>query len=150
MDRSKLRRVLKQSGLAEKIDTLPKKEDTFIGKDMDLEGIQLSGGQIQKLFLARALYKNTHMLILDEPTAALDAIAESKMYDQYAELVQNKTSIFISHRLSSTRFCDRIFFLENGRIKEVGSHQELMEQNGSYAEMFRVQSQYYVEGGETV
>jgi len=150
MDRSKLQHVLKQSGLAEKIETLVKKEDTYIGKDIDPEGIQLSGGQIQKMFLARALYKNAHMLILDEPTAALDAIAESEMYDQYAELVQNKTSIFISHRLSSTRFCDRIFFLENGRIKECGSHQELMARNGSYAEMFRVQSQYYVREDEKV
>lgn len=148
IDRYRLKAVLGQSGLADKIDSLPKKEDSFIGKDMDIEGIQLSGGQVQKLFLARALYKNAHMLILDEPTAALDAIAESQMYDQYAKLVENKTSVFISHRLSSTRFCDRIFFLENGRIKESGSHQELMERNGSYAEMFRVQRQYYVEEGQ--
>ena len=146
IDRDRLKAVLAQSGLAEKIASLPAKEDSFIGKDMNPDGIQLSGGQVQKLFLARALYKKAHMMLLDEPTAALDAIAESQMYDQYARLVENKTSVFISHRLSSTRFCDRIFFLENGRIKESGSHQELMELNGSYAEMFRVQSQYYVEG----
>lgn len=145
MDRSRLHQVLKRSGLAEKVHSLPKKEDTFIGKDVEDEGLQLSGGQIQKLFLARALYKNAFMLILDEPTAALDAIAESNMYQQYNELVEHKTSFFISHRLSSTRFCDRIFFLENGKIKESGSHEELMKQNGSYANMFRIQSRYYVK-----
>lgn len=145
IDREKLQRVLEKSGLQEKVSELPKKADTFIGKDVEQEGVQLSGGQIQKLFLARALYKNSQLLILDEPTAALDAIAESEMYEKYAELTSGKTSIFISHRLSSTRFCDKIFFLENGKIKEKGTHEELLSQNGSYAEMFRVQSQYYVK-----
>ena len=87
-------------------------------------------------------------MILDEPTAALDAIAESEMYDQYASLVKNKTSLFISHRLSSTRFCDRIFFLEKGKIAECGTHDELMEKNGLYANMFYIQSQYYKEMSE--
>ena len=149
IDKDRLRKVLELSGLSEKIDTLSKKEYTYIGKDMEEDGIQLSGGQIQKLFLARSLYKNAHMMILDEPTAALDAIAENEMYQKYADLVEDKTSIFISHRLSSTRFCDRILFLENGKIKEDGSHDELMKLNGSYANMFNIQSQYYVEEDES-
>lgn len=149
MDKEQLRRAIELSGLDGKIDTLSKKEFTYIGKDMDSEGIQLSGGQIQKLFLARSLYKNAKMMILDEPTAALDAIAESEMYQKYAEFVEDKTSVFISHRLSSTRFCDRILFLENGKIAENGTHEELMKLGGRYANMFHVQSQYYVEESET-
>lgn len=145
----RLTEVLKISDLYDKIKTLPKEVNTYLGKDVEEDGIQLSGGQIQKLFLARALYKDAPMIILDEPTAALDAIAESEMYQKYADLVENKTSIFISHRLSSTRFCDRILFLENGKIKEDGSHDELMELNGAYANMFNIQSQYYVEGGNS-
>lgn len=148
IDKERLWNVIEKSGLKEKIESLPKKEETFIGKDVEQEGVQLSGGQIQKLFLARALYKESHLLILDEPTAALDAIAESEMYEKYAELTSDKTSIFISHRLSSTRFCDCIFFLEDGKIKEMGTHDELLQKGGSYAEMFRVQSQYYVKEEE--
>lgn len=149
IDKDRLRKALELSGLSEKINSLEKKELTYIGKDLEDNGIQLSGGQIQKLFLARALYKNANMMILDEPTAALDAIAESEMYQKYAQLVQDKTSIFISHRLSSTRFCDRILFLENGKIKEDGTHDELMKLNGSYADMYNIQSQYYVEEDES-
>ncbi len=145
IDREKLWRVLERSGLAEKIRALSKEENTFLGKDVEQEGILLSGGQIQKLFLARALYKDTKFLILDEPTAALDALAESEMYEKYAELTKDKTSVFISHRLSSTRFCDRILFLENGRIVESGTHEELLKKGGSYASMFKIQSQYYVK-----
>lgn len=148
VNQEKFQKVLKLSGLDEKVNSLAKKEKTFIGKDIEEDGIQLSGGQIQKLYLARALYKDAPMLILDEPTAALDAIAESEMYEKYNTLTQNKTSLFISHRLSSTRFCDKIFFLENGKIKEEGTHDELMKLNGSYANMFDVQSQYYKEEGE--
>ena len=145
IDSNKLQKVLEKSGLEEKVSKLPKKANTFIGKEVEEEGIQLSGGQIQKLYLARALYKDSHLLILDEPTAALDALAESEMYEKYAELTVGKTSVFISHRLSSTRFCDKIFFLKDGKIKEMGTHEELLERNGSYAEMFRVQSQYYMK-----
>ena len=93
--------------------------------------------------LARALYKDAPVLILDEPTAALDPIAESEIYEQYAALSQGKTAVFISHRLASTRFSDRIVLLGEQRVLEEGSHEELMERNGAYAKLFRVQSQYY-------
>ena len=107
--------------------------------------IELSGGEKQKLALARALYKDGLMLILDEPTAALDPIAENEIYLKYNEFAKDKTSIFISHRLASTRFCDRIFFLDDGNIIETGSHDELMALNGKYAEIFNIQSYYYKE-----
>lgn len=137
---------LKKAGLWEKIDALPKKEKTHLNKDIEADGIQLSGGQIQKLMLARALYKNCRLLLLDEPTAALDAIAENQMYEKYEELIAGKTALFISHRLASTRFCNKIIFLENGKIVEVGTHEELLRIKGRYAHMFEVQSQYYKEG----
>ena len=110
------------------------------------DGIELSGGEMQKLLLARAIYKGGHILILDEPTAALDPIAENKLYLQYRELTRGKTSIYISHRFASTRFCDRIILLQDGSIAESGTHEELMALNGQYAYMFGVQSQYYKEG----
>ena len=110
------------------------------------DGIELSGGELQKLLLARAIYKNGSILILDEPTAALDPIAENDLYMQYRELTRGKTSLYISHRFASTRFCDRIILLENGVITESGTHDELMKRNGQYAYMFGVQSKYYQEG----
>ena len=100
--------------------------------------------------LARALYKDAPVLILDEPTAALDPISENEIYQKYNALTRGKTSFFVSHRLASTRFCDRVIFLENGRITEMGTHEELMEKNGTYADMFRVQSKYYEEGMEAM
>ncbi len=108
-------------------------------------GVELSGGQEQRLLLARALYKDAPVLILDEPAAALDPVAENEIYQKYRGLARGKTSFFVSHRLASTRFCDRIIFLENGRITEMGTHKELMGKNGTYADMFRVQSKYYSE-----
>jgi len=105
----------------------------------------LSGGEKQKLALARALYKGGKIIILDEPTAALDPIAENEMYLKYNELTSDATSVFVSHRLSSTRFCDRILFMENGEIVEEGTHDELMKLNGKYANMFNIQSHYYKE-----
>jgi ABC-type multidrug transport system fused ATPase/permease subunit len=143
IDYGKVLDCLDRAGLGEKIRELPLKEKTYISKVMDSEGMQLSGGQLQKLMLARALYKNAPILILDEPTAALDPLAEEQMYMKYNETTRGKTSIFISHRLSSTQFCDRIVFLESGKIAEIGSHKQLMEANGSYADMFYIQSQYY-------
>ena len=112
-------------------------------KDLDENGVTFSGGELQKLMLARALYKDAPVVILDEPTAALDPIAESGMYERYDEMIQGRTSIFISHRLSSTRFCDRILFMEKGRIIEEGTHENLMEKGGAYAELFALQARYY-------
>lgn len=146
-DKEKCVRVLQQSGLWEKVCSLPKQEQTYLNKDIMEDGIQLSGGEVQKLLLSRGLYKECRLLLLDEPTAALDAIAENEMYQKYEELISGKTTLFISHRLASTRFCDKILFLENGKIIEEGSHETLMGQNGAYAHMFEVQSQYYREGG---
>ena len=126
-----------------KIETLEKGINTNLFKIFDDEGIELSGGEKQKLALARALYKNGDVVILDEPTASLDPIAESKIYENFNEMTKNKTSIYISHSLSSTKFCDNIIFLKNGEIVEYGNHDELMNRKGEYAELFRVQSQYY-------
>ncbi|MGN0507387.1 MAG: ABC transporter ATP-binding protein [Lachnospiraceae bacterium] len=142
-DKLRLKSCLKRAGLWEKVQSLPKREETILNKDLDAEGVVLSGGEMQKLMLARALYKDAPVVILDEPTAALDPIAESSLYEKYYEMTKDKTSIFISHRLSSTRFCDRILFMENGRITEEGSHEELMLRKGAYANMYEVQARYY-------
>lgn len=136
---------LKRADILERIERLPRKLETSMGKELDREGILFSGGEMQKLMLARALYKNAPVVILDEPTAALDPLAESRMYERYNSYVKGKTSVFISHRLSSTRFCDRILLMKNGEIIEEGSHEELMEKQGEYSSMFQVQAHYYRE-----
>ncbi len=138
--------AMKKAGIWEKIEKLENGIDTHLMKGIYDDGVQFSGGEMQKLVLARAIYKNGNILILDEPTAALDPIAENKLYLQYRALTQGKTSIYISHRFASTRFCDRIVLLENGKVSESGTHDELMAQNGKYAYMFGVQAQYYKEG----
>lgn len=137
--------ALERAGLADKFREKGVTMDTFFDKDMDENGIELSGGEEQRFLLARALYKDGPILVLDEPTAALDPIAESEVYDNYSRYSDNKTAIFISHRLASTRFSDRIVLLGEGGILEEGSHQELMELHGAYAEMFEVQSRYYAK-----
>lgn len=142
--------ALKKAGLWEKVDSLPKKEKTPLTKHLDHDGIELSGGQTQLLMLSRALYRDSPILMLDEPTSALDPLAEGRLYAKYGELCEGKSSIFISHRLSSTRFCDSILYLENGQIAEQGTHEQLMEKGGEYAKMFEIQAHYYrdeMEGG---
>ena len=138
--------AMKAAGIWEKIESLPKGMDTHLQKGVYEDGVDLSGGELQKLVLARAIYKDGSILILDEPTAALDPIAENNLYLRYRELTKGKTSVYISHRFASTRFCDRIVLLGDGVVQESGSHEELMEQNGQYAYMFGVQSKYYKEG----
>lgn len=142
-DGHRLYKSLEEAGLLERVQSLPKREQTSMDRDMDPEGVTFSGGELQKLMLARALYKDSPVVILDEPTAALDPIAESEMYEKYDEMIQGKTAVFISHRLSSTRFCDRILFLEEGRIVQEGSHESLMREGGPYAELFAIQARYY-------
>ena len=137
------RTVMKDSEFESIVEKLNDKEYTYLGKDINEQGIQLSGGQSQKLMLARALYKNGKMLILDEPTAALDAISENRLYEKYSELMEGMTSLFISHRLASTRFCDKIMLLKDGKISEIGTHKELIENHSDYAKMYQMQSQYY-------
>lgn len=141
-----------RAGLGEKLDTWPKGIDTPMLKILHDDGIILSGGEKQKMALARALYKNAPVVILDEPTAALDAMAESKMYEHFDSLIEGRSAVYISHRLASTRFCDAIALFENGHMEEYGTHKELMQQNGKYAEMFKMQSQYYREdeGNEAI
>ena len=142
-DKAKLKESLSKAGLWEKIQELPNGIRTAMNKDLDESGVTLSGGELQKLMLARALYKDSPVVILDEPTATLDPIAESEMYEKYDELIQGKTSIFISHRLSSTRFCERILFMEKGAVIEEGRHESLMAKGGAYAELFTLQAKYY-------
>jgi ABC-type multidrug transport system fused ATPase/permease subunit len=142
-NREKVVKCLKEARLWEKIAALPNGIDTDMTNKLSKDGIELSGGETQKLMLARALYQETPTLILDEPTAALDPIAESNMYETYSSFAGNKTSIFISHRLSSTRFCDTVCFLKDGKLTEIGTHDELLQKDGDYAHMFTVQSKYY-------
>lgn len=148
INRPLMERCIDQAGLTEKINRLPDGVETHIGKVFE-DGINLSGGELQRLMLARALYKNAPIIVLDEPTSALDPIAESEIYNRYSELTDGRMAIYISHRLASTRFCDRIILIAEGGIVEQGTHDELITRNGHYADLFEMQSRYYREGGES-
>ncbi len=144
-DRKRLFECMRLAGILDKVESLPQKENTLLVREVHEGAVSLSGGEIQRLLLARALYKDAPVIILDEPTAALDPIAENDMYMKYSALAKNKTAIYISHRLSSTRFCDRIILIDDAKIIEEGTHEELLSLGGKYAEMFETQSKYYKE-----
>ncbi|MCL2661836.1 MAG: ABC transporter ATP-binding protein/permease [Oscillospiraceae bacterium] len=145
LDSARVEKCLELANLTEKINSLPDGALSLLRKEVHDEAVELSGGETQRLMLARALYKNAPVLILDEPTAALDPIAESKLYEQYNKLSTGRTSVYISHRLASTRFCDRTILIDGKIIAETGTHDELLEANGKYAELFEIQSKYYRE-----
>ena len=143
IDTRRMHDCLDQAGLGDIVHALPDGADTHLGRSIHEDGIELSGGQTQRLMLARALYRNAPILLLDEPTAALDPIAEDDIYRHYRAMTDGRTSVFISHRLASTRFCDRILFMDDGRITEEGTHDTLLATHGAYARLFDVQSRYY-------
>ena len=144
-DKALAEKCLTDAGMGDKLSELPDGVSTEILKIIHDDGVDLSGGEKQKLALARALYKNAPVVVLDEPTAALDALAESRLYNDFDKLIGGKTAVYISHRLSSTQFCQNVAMFKDGRLEEYGTHEELMEKDGAYAEMFRIQAQYYVE-----
>ena len=145
IDYGKLQHCIETAGLSEKISTLPEGVHTPYNRIIHKNAAEFSGGEFQKLLLARLLYKNPPCIILDEPTAALDPIAEDRIYRNYREIAANATAVFISHRLASTRFCDRIFLLDGATFAEVGTHEELMAAGKKYKELFDIQSKYYKE-----
>ena len=144
-DKAQLFSALDKANIKDRIETMPKKEKTYLYKDLDKSGVEISGGEAQKLALARALYKDSPVVILDEPTAALDPIAENEIYSRFNSFVENKTAIYISHRLSSCAFCDRIAVFDNSKLVEIGTHNELVSANGKYAELWNAQASYYLE-----
>ncbi len=146
-DKAKAEEYLRAAGMGDKLDKLPDGMDTELLKVLYDDGVDLSGGEKQKLALARALYKNSPVVVLDEPTAALDALAEYRLYQSFNGMIGEKSAVYISHRLSSTRFCDTIAMFVAGEMVEHGTHDELLAKGGAYADMFRVQAQYYVEDG---
>lgn len=149
-DKERLFAAFDKAGITDKINSLSEKENTLMVKDVYKNAADFSGGEKQKLLLAKAVYKNAPVLILDEPTAALDPISENELYLKYNELTEDKISFFISHRLSSTRFCDRILFIKDRAVAESGTHEELMAKKGAYYRMYQTQSMYYREMGVAV
>lgn len=143
-DENRVWDALAKAGLNEKTESLPEKLNQYLFKNIDAEGLEISGGEEQKLAIARAFYKDAPFIIFDEPTAALDPIAESEIYSKFNQIVGTKAAIFISHRLSSCRFCKRILVFDQGKIIQCGTHDELLQnRNGKYYELWNAQAQYY-------
>ena len=142
-DEEKVRRCLVQAGFGDRLAQLEKGIHTGLGRDYENDGIDLSGGEAQKVALARALYKDAPFVVLDEPTAALDPIAEAAVYENFRNIVEHKTAVFISHRLSSCRFCDDIIVFDKGQLVQRGRHDVLAEQEGKYRQLWNAQAQYY-------
>lgn len=143
-DRKRARNALETAGLAGRLESLPQGLDTYLYRDFDTSGVEVSGGEAQKIAIARALYKDAPFIVLDEPTAALDPIAEAEVYAGFDTLIEDRTAIYISHRLSSCKFCDRIAVFENGSIVQSGTHEGLLaEAGGTYERLWEAQAQYY-------
>ncbi len=136
---------LENADIKERTEHMPNKENTYLYKDLDENGVEISGGEAQKLALARALYKDAPIVVLDEPTAALDPIAENEIYTRFNTFVQGKTAIYISHRLSSCAFCDKIAVFNNAKLAETGTHKDLLNAGGKYAELWNAQAKYYIQ-----
>ena len=143
-DEERLHEVLRKLDLDKVMESTPHGAETSVYRLFDEEGVEFSGGERQKMAIARALYKDSPIVVMDEPTAALDPIAEAEIYGHLNQLVEHKTALFISHRLSSCKFCDRVAVFENGGVTQCGSHKELMAQEGLYRRMFAAQARYYV------
>ena len=143
VDMHSAEQCLRDAGFGTRLDKLPQGLSTTLYKDFDAQGIDISGGEAQKIALARALYKDAPFVILDEPTAALDPIAEAEIYENFNTLIRNKTAIYISHRMSSCKFCDRIVVLGGGQILEEGNHETLLEEKGTYYRLYSAQEAYY-------
>ena len=142
-DKKYAEECVRRAGFSERLDSCPDGMDTCLYKDFDEKGVEISGGEAQKLCLARAIYKGAHFIVLDEPTAALDPASEYDIYTIFNSIVGTRTAIYISHRLSSCRFCDEITVMENGRIAERGSHDELLNKSGVYNSLWTAQAEYY-------
>ncbi len=150
IDEGNCKSCLEKVGFGDKLKELPEGLETYLYKNFDKNGIEISGGEAQKIALARALYKNAPFIILDEPTAALDPISEAAIYEQFNGIVGNKTAVYISHRLSSCRFCDRIAVFDKGGIVQIGTHDSLSAEDGLYKELWEAQAAYYVKERERV
>ena len=145
-DRAKAEACLREAGFGERLAQMPQGTDTILYHDFDKNGIEISGGEAQKIALARALYKDAPFMILDEPTAALDPLSEYEVYRKFNDLSGGKTAVYISHRLASCRFCDKIAVFDGGQIIQCGTHTDLLsDAEGKYAELWHAQAQYYTE-----
>lgn len=148
IDGAKLEQSIRKAGLEKKIHSLKNGADTTLTKHLEMDGAELSGGEYQKMGMARTLYKNGAIFILDEPASALDPLAEEEIYSKFREMTEDRTSLFVTHRLASTRFCDRIFVFRDGGVLEAGSHEELLAKQGEYCKLYSLQASYYQEGAK--